>query len=38
MVDAELEEATADGADPPVELQKRHAELSEQIASFDPAR
>ena len=38
MVDAELENATANGGDPPVELQKRHAELSEQIASFDPDR
>jgi DNA primase len=38
MVDAELESATANGGDPPVELQKRHADLSEQIASFDPER
>ena len=38
MVEAELGEATANGGDPPVELQKRHGELSEQIASFDPER
>jgi hypothetical protein len=38
MVEAELSEATANGGDPPVELQKRHGELSEQIASFDPER
>ncbi|MGI9020487.1 MAG: DNA primase [Solirubrobacterales bacterium] len=38
MVEAELQAATADGGDPPVELQKRHGELSEQIASFDPER
>ena len=38
MVESELAEATADGGDPPVELQKRHGELSEQIASFDSER
>ena len=38
MVESELAAATANGGDPPVELQKRHAELSEQIASFDPDR
>ena len=38
MVESELAAATANGGDPPVELQRRHAELSEQIASFDPDR
>ena len=38
MVESELAAATANGGDPPVELQKRHGELSEQIASFDPDR
>ncbi len=38
MVESELTAATANGGDPPVELQKRHGELSEEIASFDPER
>jgi DNA primase len=35
MVDGEIERATANGQDPPVELQQRRAQLSERIAHFE---
>ena len=38
MVDGEIDRAAAGGGDPPVELQRRRAELSERIANFESGR
>jgi len=38
MVDAEIEKASANGADAPVELQRRRADLAERIAHFESGK
>jgi DNA primase len=38
MVEGEIEAASAGGGDPPVDLQRRRADLKERIAHFDPSR